>query len=295
MTFDCLAALETSSAPRTPPPPLACDCHAHVILPAQQHPFVPNRSYTPPPAPLSAYQAIHRRLGVERAVIVQPSVYGTDNTVTLDAVRAYGSNCRGIVVIAPDCPIDVIEAMDRQGVRGARINMLFEGGVSIEDLDALSARIASVGWHLQLLIDGPTLAAMEARLQTLPVPLVVDHMGHVQIRDGLEQAGFRALLRLVATGRAWVKLSGDYRMSSQRPDFADVIPFARALIREGAERMVWGTDWPHPALTDFMPDDGHLLDALDLYVDTAAQRARILVDNPAELYRFAPAEGSSAA
>lgn len=286
MTFHCLAPSDAPSAPQTPTPQGACDCHAHVILPEADHPFVPNRSYTPPPATLDAYKAMHRRLGIERAVIVQPSVYGTDNSVTLDAIRDYGPSGRGIVVIEPTCDLAAIEEMDRSGVRGARINMLFQGGVSIEDLGSLAARIATVGWHLQLLIDGPTLAELEGRLETLPVPIVVDHMGHVQTRDGVEQPGFQALLRLVSTGRAWVKLSGNYRMSSQRPDFADVVPFARALIRAGAERMVWGTDWPHPAMTDFMPDDGRLLDALDAYVDTSRQRAQILVDNPSELYRF---------
>lgn len=286
MTFACLAASENPSAPQAPAPAGACDCHAHVILPEAAHPFVPNRSYTPPPATLEAYKAMHRRLGIERAVIVQPSVYGTDNTVTIDAIRAYGPTCRGIVVIEPDCPRADIEVMDRVGVRGARINMLFQGGILIEDLDSLAARIAEVGWHLQLLIDGPMLAEFEQRLARLPVPIVVDHMGHVQTRDGIEQAGFKALRRLVSKGRTWVKLSGNYRMSRQRPDFEDVVPFARALIRDGAERMVWGTDWPHPALSDFMPDDGHLLDALETYVDSSAQRAQILVDNPAMLYLF---------
>lgn len=286
MTADCLAPLTNPSLPRLSLPPGTCDCHAHVILPMTDHPFVEDRSYTPPPATLEAYKAMHRRLGIERAVIVQPSVYGTDNRVTLDAVRDYGPNCRGIAVVEPDCPLDDMRAMSNQGIRGARINMLFRGGVSIDELDALAARIAEADWHLQLLIDGPTLAELEPKLRALPVPIVVDHMGHMQARAGIDQPGFRALLRLVSGGRTWVKLSGNYRLSDQGPHFEDVVPFARALIAEGLDRLVWGTDWPHPAMQTFMPDDGHLVDAIDSYVFSNDQKQRILVANPKILYGF---------
>lgn len=286
MTIACLAHLPDPTPPKRPLPKGATDCHSHVILPESNHPFVANRSYTPPPATLAQYKSLHARLGIERAVIVQPSVYGTDNQVTLDAIAGYGSDCRGIAVVDADVSRDELERLNAGGIRGARINMLFAGGIGLEDLEPLAERIAALGWHFQLLIDGPTLVELEIRLAHLPVPVVIDHMGHVQARDGLDQAGFRALRRLVARGNTWVKLSGNYRMSSQRPYFEDVVPFAKTLIAENPDHMVWGTDWPHPALNDFMPDDGTLVDALDAYVRSETEKSAILVDNPAKLYAF---------
>ncbi|MEL6236413.1 MAG: amidohydrolase family protein [Pseudomonadota bacterium] len=286
MTAPCLAPHAQASPPNTPLPSGACDCHAHVILPQAEHPFVADRSYTPPPAPLAAFKAMHATLGVERAVIVQPSVYGTDNSVTLAAIAGYGPDCRGIAVVDAECAVADLRALDAGGIRGLRINTLFAGGVGLDDLEPLAARIAGMGWHFQLLIDGPTLAELAPRLARLPVPVVIDHMGHVQTADGLNQPGFRALLRLVERYGAWVKLSGNYRMSQDAPGFADVIPFAQALIAAGPDRMVWGTDWPHPALSRFMPDDGALADALEQYVRSPAERHAILVENPARLYGF---------
>ncbi|MEM7653006.1 MAG: amidohydrolase family protein [Pseudomonadota bacterium] len=286
MSVPCLAHLPDPSLPQHPLPPGATDCHAHVILPETQHPFVENRSYTPPPATLADFKSLHAKLGIERAVIVQPSVYGTDNRVTLDAIAAYGPNCRGVAVVDADCPLDLLRSMDADGIRGARINLLFSGGIGLDDLEILARRIADLRWHFQLLIDGPTLDAIENRLTRLPVPVVIDHMGHVQACDGLNQAGFRALCRMVSAGNTWVKLSGNYRMSTHRPNFEDVVPFAKALIAENPERMVWGTDWPHPAMQDFMPDDGALVDAIDTYVRSTDEKKRILVDNPAHLYGF---------
>ncbi|MEM1363380.1 MAG: amidohydrolase family protein [Pseudomonadota bacterium] len=286
MTQPCLAHLPDPSAPERPMPKGATDCHAHVILPETAHPFVANRSYTPPPATLVDYKALHATLGIDRAVIVQPSVYGTDNSVTLDAILGYGPNCRGIAVVEVDCPLSELRAMHTSGIRGVRINMLFAGGIGLEDLEPLARRIAELGWHFQLLIDGPTLADLELRLATLPVPVVIDHMGHVQTREGIDQPGFMALRRLLARGNTWVKLSGNYRMSQQKPGFEDVIPFAQALISDSPGHMVWGTDWPHPAMQDFMPDDGELVNALDVYVRTEVEKKHILVDNPAILYGF---------
>ncbi|MDD9717557.1 amidohydrolase family protein [Dinoroseobacter sp. PD6] len=286
MTQACLAHLQDPSPPKRPLPPGATDCHSHVIVPEADHPFVANRSYTPPPATLAQYKALHARLGIERAVIVQPSVYGTDNSVTLEAIAGYGPGCRGIAVVDADVSMQDLQAMNAAGIRGARINMLFSGGIGLDDLEPLARRIADLDWHFQLLIDGPTLADLEARLANLPVPVVIDHMGHMQTHDGLDQPGFRALRRLVVRGNTWVKLSGNYRMSSQRPRFEDVVPFAQALISDNSEHMVWGTDWPHPAMLDFMPDDGSLVDALDAYVTSQDQKQRILVDNPATLYGF---------
>lgn len=286
MNYDCLAHMEKPTAPKLPTPALACDCHSHVIATQEVQAYVKNRSYTPPTALLIDYKKMHAKLGIERAVIVQPSVYGTDNTVTLQAIAEYGSACRGIAVVEPDISDSELFKLRAGGIRGLRYNMIFSGGTGLDGLDVMAARCADLGLHIQLLINADMLVALEGKLSTLPVPIVVDHMGLVQTKDGIDQPGFLALLRLVEAGNCWVKLSGNYRMSSGGPSFEDVIPFARKLFATSPEHMVWGTDWPHPAMTDFMPDDGHLLDALYSYVDTPQDVEKILVSNPQKLYGF---------
>lgn len=286
LTKHCLAHDSNPMAPSVFLPKGSCDCHAHVIAPPDVQSYVENRSYTPPPASLDAYKNLHAVLGIDRAVIVQPSIYGTDNNVTLQSIRDYGPECRGIAVVDEAISDSDLEALHHGGIRGIRYNLLFGGGVDISSLERMADRIASFGWHIQVLLDGPGLADLEPRLQKISVQTVVDHMGHVQTRQGLAQPGFQALLRLVENGRTWVKLSGNYRMSKEKPDFADAIPFAKALINAAPDRMVWGTDWPHPALFDYMPKDHDLVHALYSYFDDPGLARSVLVDNPAELYGF---------
>lgn len=286
MTVTCLPALSNPSKPSGDVPKGACDCHAHVIEPQTVLPYVANRTYTPPPASLAAYKAMHRTLGIERAVIVQPSFYGTDNSVTLRAIMQYGSNCRGIAVVDDSITDDELEAMHAGGIRGLRYNLIFAGGVGLESLERMAARVQPLGWHIQLLIQGAMIAELEQSLMQLPVPAIIDHMGHIETVAGLDQPGFKALLRLAGAGKAWVKLSGNYRVSIEKPDFSDAVPFAKALIDASPEHMVWGTDWPHPAMSDFMPDDGLLMDALFTYTDDPRIIKRILANNPATLYGF---------
>lgn len=247
---------------------------------------MPERSYTPPVASLEAYQQLHATLGIERAVIVQPSVHGTDNQVTLEAIAAYGPECRGVAVVDETVSDDELATLHDGGVRGLRLNILFGGGVGLQALEPLAERVAPLGWHIQLLLDASDMRELAPRIRTLPVPVVVDHMGHMAVTKGLDHPGFQALLALVADGLSWIKLSGNYRISSQAPEFADAIPFARALIEAAPQHMIWGTDWPHPALYDFMPNDGDLLDALQAYAPEEDLRDAILVDNPARLYGF---------
>jgi len=264
----------------------ACDCHAHVLGPPEIYPYVEERSYTPPTATLEAYQSLHRVLGIERAVVVQPSVHGTDNRVTLDAIAGYGPNARGVAVV--DATVDDRELvrLNDRGIRGLRLNVLFGGGVGMHALEALAERIADMGWHVQLLVDARDLVELAPRLRRLTVPVVVDHMGHMSVASGIDNSGFQTLVDLVRDGVCWIKLSGNYRISAEGPPYVDAIPFARALIEAGPERMVWGSDWPHPALNDFMPNDGGLLDALDDYAPDPDLKRAILVDNPAKLYGF---------
>ena len=286
MTDLCLGHDPHPQPPRTKAPAGACDCHAHVIEPPEVLPYVANRAYTPPPASLAAYKSMHEVLGIERAVIVQPSVYGTDNSVTLKAIQEYGSECRGIAVVDETVMDRELEWMHESGMRGIRFNMIYSGGADLNLLERLADRIKALGWHVQLLINGAGLLEVETRLRKLPVPTVIDHMGHIDVSYGLEQRGFQALLWLVRDGISWVKLSGNYRLSRMRPRFEDVVPFARSLIEAAPDRMIWGTDWPHPAMTDFMPNDGDLLDALSAYAPEPDLRRAILTDNPARLYGF---------
>ena len=244
MSIDCLAPDPNPRPPKFAMPAHACDCHAHVLGPPEKYPYVANRSYTPPTALLEDYQALHRVLGIERAVIVQPSVHGTDNAVTLDGIAGYGPNARGIAVVDSNVSERELKRLHEGGIRGVRLNLLFGGGVGLDTLEPLAQRIAPMGWHVQLLLDARDLVELAPRLNKAGVPLVVDHMGHMQTSYGIAHPGFQALLGLVRDGACWVKLSGNYRISSDGTPYRDAIPFARALIEAAPQHMVWGTDWP---------------------------------------------------
>lgn len=269
------------------PPAGATDTHAHVFGPSDRYAWTPDRSYTPPDSPLPEYLKLLDTLGLDRGVIVQPSVYGTDNRATLDALRTAPDRLRGVAVVDAGVGDDELHEMHGLGVRGLRFNLLFRGGVAFGVASRLAQRIAPLGWHLQFLIDISEAEGFAKQLSALPVPVVVDHMGHMPAAKGVDHPAFRDLLALVREGRTWVKLSGAYRLSAQeRPPFDDVVPMARALVEANADRMVWGTDWPHPSVTKPMPNDGALLDLLADWVPDTALRNRILRDNPGELYDF---------
>jgi predicted TIM-barrel fold metal-dependent hydrolase len=225
-------------------------------------------------------------IGCERGVLVQVSVHGTDNRLLVSALRESPERLRGIAVVTPDVSDRELRALAEAGVRGLRLNVLFGGGVLLDALEALALRIALLGWHLQLLIDARDLPAIGPRLERLPVEVVIDHMGHIPVDAGTDHPGFRWMQRLLASGRAWVKLSGAYRISRAGAPFDDTIPFARALVATAPDRCLWGSDWPHVAVTGPMPNTGDLLSLLARWVPDEALRTRILVDNPARLYGF---------
>lgn len=286
----CEAADPFPRAPEFLLPAGACDTHAHVFGPACHYPYAPNRTYTPPDAPVGAYLHLHRRLGIARGVLIQPSVYGTDNSLQLDALaylRAQGLAYRGVAVVDADVSEAELDRLQAGGHCGVRMNLLFKGGIAWRDVAALAERLAGRGWHLQFLIDVSTFEDLEARVRALPVPVVIDHMGHMPCYKGLADPGFQALLNLLRDGQAWVKLSGAYRMTAQQhPPYDDVAPFAQALIEANAGRCVWGSDWPHPHFSIPMPNDGDLIDLLARWAPDETVRNRILVDNPAALYGF---------
>ena len=282
----CAAPNPDPGSPKVAVPPNACDCHAHIFGPVEQYPLIPGRTYTPPPASIQAYQRMLSALGLDRAVIVQPSVYGTDNRCTYDAVAASGGRWRGIAVVSPGTNTHDLQRLHDAGFRGVRINLLFKGGLAMEILEQVARLIAPLGWHLQLLIDGRDLPELAPRLRRLPVHFVIDHMGHMPAQLGLAHPGFAALLALAREGNCWVKLSGAYRISAQPYPYEDVAPIAKALVEAAPERMVWGSDWPHPSFQGAMPVDATLLDLLASWVPESRTRQRILSTNPAQLYDF---------
>lgn len=264
----------------------ACDCHFHVFASTASYPFTPERSYTPGPAPLSAYRDLQSTLGIQRGVLVQPSVYGTDNRLLIDVLRE-NRDLRGVAVVDDRVSDHELSELHRAGVRGIRINTFSGAGVDVELLERLAQRVAGLGWHIQLFVSGRKVAELEERILELPVHVVFDHLGNVPASEGIGAAGFRSLLRMLASGRVWVKLSGAYRVTEEGPPYRDTIAMARALVEAAPERAVWGSDWPHPKLDGRPePDDTALLDLLASWAPDAAVRKRILVDNPAHLYDF---------
>jgi predicted TIM-barrel fold metal-dependent hydrolase len=275
-------------APARRAPDRACDCHMHVFGPAAKYPWSAARGYTPPEALLRDYARLQERLGLERTVVVQPSVYGTDNACTRDAVLALGADGRGIAVLPAEVEEATLRSLDADGFCGSRFNLVSKGGESFDGIERLARKLAPLGWHLQFFIDRDTLFENAGRLARLPVEVVIDHFGSADPDRNADQPAMRALLRLLDGGRAWVKISGCYRVDHGSAPWPAAAPFAERLLGEAPERVVWGTDWPHPMVDGPMPNDGDLLDALWAWCggDERLYR-RVLVENPARLYGFA--------
>jgi predicted TIM-barrel fold metal-dependent hydrolase len=299
------AAYAKAAQPRTKVafaiPEGACDCHVHVFG-DQKYPFYAGRVYTPEPASVAELRACLDALHMDRVVVVQPSVYGTDNRCTLDAVRELGRRARGVAVIDAKTPEAALDEMAGAGIRGIRLNLSTAGvedpSIALRSFTSAAARASKRTWHIQLNTSLKMIGAMRAQLQASPVPLVFDHFGGAAAADGVHQPGFDALVALVTSGVAYVKISAAADSVSRRPDYADVAPLARALLTANSQRILWGTNWPHPDSartpgrknTDIAPlmqtDDGRVLNLLPDWVPDAAIRHAILVENPARLYGF---------
>lgn len=282
----------TPRKPALKTPPGAIDCHAHIFGPVAKYPFSPKRLFTPPDVKLAQYRALLALLGIEKAVLVTPSVYGMDNERQLDTLNEMNGAWRGVAVVPTDVTDKELERLHRAGFRGVRVNLFAKSGLMLEDLEATAARIAGLKWHIQLHADARNLAELVPRLCKLPVDVVFDHMGHVPAAAGVNDPGFQALLALMQEGRFWVKLSAPYRLSELPYPWHDVTPFARALIAAAPDRLVWGSDWPHPAVPGHMPanfvmpNDGDLLDILALWTADVSVQKKILTENPRKLYDF---------
>ena len=272
-------------------PPLSCDSHCHVFGPADRFPYALTRKYTPPDAPVEKLAALHRLLGIERAVLVQASCHGTDNTAMLDAIANSGGRYRGVCNASTDFSTTDFQALHDGGVRGVRFNFVKHLG-GAPDLDAMRRivdRVAHLPWHVELHFDARDLLEYEQLLDNMPIPVVMDHMGRVPAGEGLAQAPFQALLRkFTEMERLWVKISGSERISASGPPFEDAAAFASALIEVAPDRVIWGTDWPHPNIRKYMPNDGDLVDLLPVMICDEAIRHQVLVTNPARLFGFDP-------
>jgi predicted TIM-barrel fold metal-dependent hydrolase len=268
-------------------PPGATDCHSHVFGPQARYSFAPNAAYIAPDSPTESYVKMLKTIGCERAVIVQPSVYGTDNSAMLDALRSGLFAFRGVAVVGPDISGAEIERYHDAGVRGIRVNLSSATpGMTLDQARALVPRLKALGWHIQFFLDLKTMTDAEEKLGALDIAIVIDHFGRVNAKEGVQGEAFQRLLRLVRRPNCWAKLIGPYFLSSERPMFPDVTPLARAVVEAAPDRVVWGTDWPQPSPHGAMPNDGDLADMLADWVPDEAQRRRVLVDNPARLYGF---------
>jgi predicted TIM-barrel fold metal-dependent hydrolase len=298
-------AFAKASQPATPVdfavPPNACDCHTHIFDPAR-FPFAATRTYTPESASVGELLAMHKKLHVDRVVVVQPSVYGTNNACTLDALKQIGATARGIAVIDDKIADADLDAMQAAGIRGLRLNLETGGAPSPEAARqrflAAVARVKPRKWHVQIFTRLSIIVALKDQIEAAGVPVVFDHFGGSQGALGTVQPGFDTLLSLVKSGKAYVKLSAAYRSSTLAPNYPDVAPLAKELIAANAQQILWGSDWPHPdttpvlgrATTAIAPllkiDDGHMFNLFATWAPQAATRQTILVDNPAKLYGF---------
>jgi 2-pyrone-4,6-dicarboxylate lactonase len=271
-------------------PPHACDVHAHVV--SGKFPYIEQRVYTPPDASPEEYRHMLDALGLERGVLVQPSIYGTDNHYMLEALAKDPKRLRGVAVVPFDIPDAELEKLHAAGIRGVRSNIVDlkgdqKGKLPIEPLRALANRIKRFGWHVEFLMHVDEFPDLDRQLKDFPVDVTFGHLGYVATDKALDTPGFAALTRLMRDGKAWVKLTAPYRISVQgKLPFADTNAFAQALVDAAADRLLWGSDWPHVFIRPAMPNDGDLFDIFAKWVPDAAMRKRILVDNPAKVYGF---------
>jgi 2-pyrone-4,6-dicarboxylate lactonase len=276
--------------PRVVLPPLACDSHAHILGPASRYAYSPARTYTPPDALLPDYEHLLKTLGVVRAVLVQPSVYGSDNSAMVDAMKTAGNRFRGVAVVNEDISEAELRKLHDAGVRGVRFNIVDvkdgkRGTLPLDVPRKLAERVRPFGWHVEFLMHVDEFPDLDRAFADFPVDIVLGHLGYMKTDKGLDTPGYRALLRLVKTGRCWVKLTGPYRISTTTLPYPDVTPFARTLMKANAERILWGSDWPH-VTTKVMPNDGDLCDLLLDWIPDPRLREQVLVKNPAKLYGF---------
>lgn len=277
--------------PRFAMPALACDSHTHVI-PESGWSLVPDATYTPAAAPAATHLSMLDALGLDRGVVVQPSIFGTDNKAVVEAIARAPGRLRGVAVVDSGIADNELQTLHSQGIRGARFNVMLGGGGGLAAMTELAPRLAALGWHAEILVDGHLLPELASALLQLPCRLVIDHMASLRADIGMDSLPVRALRKLVADRDTWVKLSGTYRLADDASDWR-LGKRGRMLVKDAPERMVWGSDWPHVACS-VMPDAGALLNLLGDWFDAdSATLKRLLVENPARLFDFPAATGDT--
>ena len=286
---DCLPPDRNPRRPTLATPKGAIDTHVHVFAPSYQ--LSPGRGYNPPPSTLADLKQLHAMLGIDRVVFTQPSVYGVDNSAILDGMAALNAEsanrARAVVAMTMDIRDDELEALDARGVRGVRLNTDNKGGMPIEigAIPDLAARIAPLRWHVEFLFPGKDIIALMPILAAVRVPISIAHFAYQPATAGVNAPGFRALIELMRRGNTWMKISGANRVSAtDLPPYDDVKPMAQVLVETAPDRIMWGTDWPHPNMKREAPDDGALVDVIPKVAPTVAQQKALLVDNPMRLY-----------
>lgn len=285
---DVSAPVVPARRPALHMPAGATDCHAHVFGPQRRYPLLPHTHFVPQHTPWPDYTALLRSLGCQRAVLVQPSVYGSDNRCIEHALEAAGDIAlRAVAVVAPEVADTELERLHRLGFRGVRFNLASATkGLQLQDARRLADRIRHLGWHLQFFANFHDQPEIGALLTQLPVPVVIDHVGRVQASGGVQSPGFKALLRALAHDSCWVKLSAPYFVSADFPRYDDLDTLASALLKVAPDRVLWGTDWPHISARNKLQADADTVDLLSHWIPDACARQRVLVDNPARLYGF---------
>ncbi len=275
------------SKPRYVPPPGAVDAHCHVFGPAATFAYAPERKYTPCDAPKEALFELRDFLGFERNVIVQASCHGRDNAALVDALGAANGRAKGVAVVRPDIGDDELAALDAAGVRAVRFNFVkrLVDATPRENYLRIADKIAPLGWHIVVYFEAPDLESLTPFITSLPGTIVVDHMGRPDIAKGVAHPDFGRFVQLLADhDNIWSKVSCPERLTVAGPPYDDVVPFARTLVERFPDRVLWGTDWPHPNMTWIVPDDGELVDVIPRIAPTPALQQALLVDNPNRLY-----------
>jgi D-galactarolactone isomerase len=277
-----------SAAPRLDVPANACDCHHHIY--DERFPVSPHwRQGSTPGATVTDYRLLQRRLGTLRSVVVQPSTYGVDNRCLVDALGQLGSASRGVAVVDTDVKDAELRTLTDAGVRAIRVNFVSPqtwGTTTPEMLTTLAKRVSPFGWHVQVLMTADQIVTHESVLRSLSTNVVIDHLGRIPQPDGIKHPAFAAVRRMLDEGRTWVKVTEPYEDSKLGPPYADSSEVARAYVHAAPERILWGTDWPHPTQRGTKPDDALLLDLLVDWAPDESVRRRILVENPAQLFGF---------
>jgi len=287
MDADYLPFHPNPSKPAFTPPPGAVDAHCHVFGPADAFPYAPERKYTPCDAPKEKLFELRDYLGFERNVIVQATCHGKDNRALVDALKAAGDKARGIATVGPDIEMDELKAMHEAGVRGVRFNFVkrLVDSTPKEVFLGIADKIATLGWHIVVYFEAQDLEELIPFLKQLPTTIVVDHMGRPDVTKGVDHPDFQRFVGLMAeVDTIWTKVTCPERLTVAGPPYNDVVPFGRKLVETFPDRVIWGTDWPHPNMKSHMPDDGKLVDFIPRIAETEEAQRKLLVDNPMRLY-----------